>query len=104
MTSLAQLLRNEIDKLNVPEGDIRDLVTILGRMMVSPDRPGAMLVAISAWECLRPTLYELYVPKTPLQEQLEYERVRRSLSEHGHDVPAWDDLPDEQRYGPGNEG
>jgi hypothetical protein len=43
-------------------------------------------------------VHELYEPKTPLQEQRDYERERRLLAEDGIELPAWDDLPEADRY------
>lgn len=98
--ALALAMLCELDMLSVPDGDLRRIVTALGAMMEYPDRPGHLVVAHDAWDSMRRTIHELYEPKAPLQEQRDYERQRRELAQNGMDLPAWEDIPEDQRLAP----
>lgn len=85
--TMRSIIVAELDKLEVPDCDVRRIVMTLLDVMETPDRPGHMPMAHHALEALMIGIRDLYEPRSPLQVQLDAERATNQLREMGFEVP-----------------
>lgn len=85
--TMRSIILAELDALEVPDCDVRRAAMALLAIVESPDRPGHMPMAHDALAALMYGIRDLYVPRAPLQVQLDAERAANQLRRLGFDVP-----------------
>lgn len=84
----------ELDQLEVPECDLRRITLALVDMLEQPDRPGHVIAANRAIEAILPVVRDLYEPRPPLRQQVDYMRARRLAAVDGIELPPWEAVED----------
>lgn len=83
--------RRLLTKFDVPDGDASSLFIAVGAANDDRSQDALQMIVLQrAFMTMYKAMEELYTPKTPLEAQLEYEKVRPTiLKEFGFDRGPW---------------
>lgn len=88
--TFTDLALERLVRMNVPEGAAHSLLLQLGRALDGELDPLDLLVLQRAYIEVTMQIDEVFQPRSPLQQQLDYLEARRTYKEStGNDLPDW---------------